>query len=248
MNQAIRMLEGVDRLYNVRTVSDFAPAAVRLVQQIFPTAFVAYHDVPLSNPIASQHWCKDFETKPALIKAWNRLALQSPVVQYYLRGGTNPVVATQDLISDLQLRNSELYNECWRPFGVTHQIGIRIWNATRIQGLSIKRDGRFSDLDHNLVQAIHPHFLRCFESVAHDDNSRLEYKQSTLTSRENEVLEWVCEGKRDGEIGVILGISCRTAEKHVAAILKKLGVETRGAAANVCRFRAIRPEVCAAGG
>lgn len=51
-----------------------------------------------------------------------------------------------------------------------------------------------------------------------------------LTDRENEVLAWVGQGKTDGEIGKILGISIRTVQKHVENIFNKLGVETRTAA------------------
>lgn len=51
-----------------------------------------------------------------------------------------------------------------------------------------------------------------------------------LTRRENEILDWVSEGKRNGEIGLILGVSARTVEKHLEHIFEKLGVETRTAA------------------
>lgn len=58
-----------------------------------------------------------------------------------------------------------------------------------------------------------------------------ERSQPSLTAREREVLTWVAKGKRNREIGAILQISPRTVEKHIAQILEKLGVETRGAAA-----------------
>jgi DNA-binding CsgD family transcriptional regulator len=48
-----------------------------------------------------------------------------------------------------------------------------------------------------------------------------------LTPRELEVVEWVSAGKRNGEIGQIIGCSPRTVQKHVQHILEKLEVETR---------------------
>ena len=54
-----------------------------------------------------------------------------------------------------------------------------------------------------------------------------------LTKRENEVLEWISEGKRDAEIAAILGCAPKTVGKHVEHILEKLGVETRTAATRV---------------
>jgi DNA-binding CsgD family transcriptional regulator len=52
-----------------------------------------------------------------------------------------------------------------------------------------------------------------------------------LTAREAEVLYWVSEGKRNIEIGIILGARPRTITKHLERIFEKLGVETRSAAA-----------------
>ena len=51
-----------------------------------------------------------------------------------------------------------------------------------------------------------------------------------LTKREREILRWAGEGKRNAEIGIILGVSLRTVEKHLENIFRKLGVETRTAA------------------
>ena len=48
-----------------------------------------------------------------------------------------------------------------------------------------------------------------------------------LTKRELEVVEWIAAGKRNGEIGKILGCSSRTVQKHVQHILEKLDFETR---------------------
>jgi non-specific serine/threonine protein kinase len=52
-----------------------------------------------------------------------------------------------------------------------------------------------------------------------------------LTRREREVLALVAAGKTDPEIAELLSIGRRTAETHVSAVLAKLGVETRAAAA-----------------
>jgi DNA-binding NarL/FixJ family response regulator len=57
-----------------------------------------------------------------------------------------------------------------------------------------------------------------------------------LTPRELEVLRLLVAGCSDREIGEALFISPRTASKHVASILAKLEVGTRGEAA----VRAVR--------
>ncbi len=52
----------------------------------------------------------------------------------------------------------------------------------------------------------------------------------SLTPREAQVLHWMAEGKRNGEIATILGISERTVDKHREHIFAKLNVETRTSA------------------
>src|SRR5690606_41667267 len=51
-----------------------------------------------------------------------------------------------------------------------------------------------------------------------------------LTLREQEILNYMCQGKEDREIGESLGISRHTVRNHVAAIYSKIGVHRRGAA------------------
>jgi DNA-binding CsgD family transcriptional regulator len=52
-----------------------------------------------------------------------------------------------------------------------------------------------------------------------------------LSLRESEVLTWVASGKTNPAIADLLGISSRTVQTHLERIYRKLGVETRTAAA-----------------
>lgn len=48
-----------------------------------------------------------------------------------------------------------------------------------------------------------------------------------LTGRQLECLRWTQAGKSSADIGAILGISARTADDHLAAACRRLGVRTR---------------------
>lgn len=52
-----------------------------------------------------------------------------------------------------------------------------------------------------------------------------------ITAREAEVLLWVAQGKSNGDITGILGMSEKTVKQHMSNIFTKLGVENRNAAA-----------------
>ncbi len=64
--------------------------------------------------------------------------------------------------------------------------------------------------------------------------------QLGLTAREAEVLWWIAQGKSNPDIATILGAGVRTIHKHVENIFRKLGCETRAAAA-VTAQETLRP-------
>jgi DNA-binding NarL/FixJ family response regulator len=65
------------------------------------------------------------------------------------------------------------------------------------------------------------------ERTKADFNRPADPESRPLTKRELEVVEWIAAGKRNAEIGKILGCSSRTVQKHVQHILEKLHLETR---------------------
>ena len=70
--------------------------------------------------------------------------------------------------------------------------------------------------------------LQLHENLAAQSTSKLQ--ELGLTKRQAEILHWMLQGKRNSEIGVILGISERTVDKHREHMFAKLRVETRTAA------------------
>lgn len=67
--------------------------------------------------------------------------------------------------------------------------------------------------------------------VAPDFSSPKPLETLGLTPREAEVLLWVAQGKGNGDVATILGMSEKTVKIHVHHIFDKLNVETRTAAA-----------------
>ncbi len=69
----------------------------------------------------------------------------------------------------------------------------------------------------------------------HSGEWDLDWVRSSLglTVREAEILMWISRGKTNKDVGLILGSSPRTINKHLEHIFEKLGVATRAAAVSM---------------
>lgn len=87
----------------------------------------------------------------------------------------------------------------------------------------------------DLLEAIHARLLRAEQQAQQkfkpDFSSFAPLLKLGLTPRVAEALLWVAQGKTNGDIASILGISESTVKKHLLEIFQTLGVETRSAAA-----------------
>jgi DNA-binding CsgD family transcriptional regulator len=119
---------------------------------------------------------------------------------------------------------------------------LRDWLKSRAHGVSADRRLNTTLTEFSVerrgkrlsIQCISPfecseYRLVLTEDIEQGDASRLE--KLGLTKREAEVLLWVSQGKRNCEIGTILGTRERTIYKHLERVFAKLNVETRTAAA-----------------
>lgn len=86
----------------------------------------------------------------------------------------------------------------------------------------------------DLLEAIRARLLRSEQHAQREfkpDFSSFEpLLKLGLTPRVAEALLWVAQGKTNGDIASILGISESTVKKHLLEIFQNLGVETRSAA------------------
>lgn len=145
------------------------------------------------------------------------------------------LVGTHDILSDRQVRELAIFHDIYREMAIVEQMSFHLYFAKDFGTLltagthqKITPAARFK------FQLLQKHLLiagrRLIEHARLSDAlERLSPNLSLgdFTGREKETLGYVLDGKSNAEIAIILGISVRTVEKHVASILRKSGAENR---------------------
>jgi DNA-binding CsgD family transcriptional regulator len=169
---------------------------------------------------------------------------QHPGYQLLLKGHMD-TFRMSDLLTQRQFRQTDLYNEVFYPMDKKYQLALPFVSQGGFGALTLnRRDRDFSESELAAAIAFAKHVGVAYETdkiiqaalpmkAAVASRDYTPWRRMGLTNRECEVLDWITQGKRDGEIAVILGISQRTVNVHVHSILTKLKVENRTAAANM---------------
>jgi DNA-binding CsgD family transcriptional regulator len=184
--------------------------------------------------------------QPHLAVAWRRLAVPARALlvagerRLRLTPGLQPVGLDASLLTRLRL-----YFPGWRNFH--HLPGhLRDWAET--MRAEIRRGASALPLRSLRIERAAGTLFACYFPLEGTEAVELRFIEQpaelrrwssalNLSLREREVLHWLTEGKRDGEIGVILGLSARTVNNHVAHVLAKLRISNRTTAMTALQGR-----------
>lgn len=174
------------------------------------------------------------EMTPEIRAAHRRLRHEDPV---------RPVAGARtfsDVLSLREFRQSELYRSVQRPLGIEHMLWVYLDPQRTDARFEFDR-GRsdFTARDRRVLDVLVPHLCQLHRAARRRD--RGSCVASELTQREREVITLVAEGRTNGEIGALLGISTETVRKHLENVYDKLGVHTRTGAVAAAYGRAAAP-------
>jgi ATP/maltotriose-dependent transcriptional regulator MalT len=134
--------------------------------------------------------------------------------------------------------------EAWERLGNPYRAALALYDTKTEDGLR-EALGRFEGLGAAAAAEVTRRAMKemGIKAVPVGPRSATRGHPVGLTPREQEVLELVCAGQTNLEISKVLTISPRTVDHHVAALLEKLGVPTRtAAAAEAARLGLAGPE------
>lgn len=245
-------------LYNLKESALLPDVLLQRLMRIIPSEFTGYHVshrneekvIPFYRPAKGSFPCfhKDF---------W-ALAESHPLTPV-LRSHHSHAWMASDVISMAAFRRSDFYNVLYRPIGIDHELVMMIPVSPDHSSMMIlslhRKHASFSERDRTMLNLLAPHIGRIQKqlkigqarsiqetSTETSSTSLRQFAESVeqttwrLNPREVEVLYWLSRGKTNAEIGIVLGISARTAETHALNIYPKIGVENRyGAIVEVTR-------------
>jgi DNA-binding CsgD family transcriptional regulator len=159
---------------------------------------------------------------------WTEIDTRTTAVVAAIASGVGPVDLREPAAWDALSRSAD------------HDGVLRLALAgagTTTVGIAMHRDGTgFDDGDRALLARLRPVLgFVVREALAAPS------PQAALTAREGQILRLVARGESNDAVGLALGISTRTVEKHLEHVYRKLRVRGRYEALASARSSSVRP-------
>lgn len=230
---------------NVITYNKINPKEQKVVYYQIPLGYVPLKDASIYEKYMHEHplitiffpdLIKGHQFKKSLDAGISRLP---PEFITHPEGRTLKI---SDFLTNNQFRRLGLYNEFYRKYDTEYQICLPLsYRQDTAEGIAVNRNRRdFSERDRLMLNLLGPHIVQAYKNAeAHAkprqasaalESSNQSIKSYGLTSREEDVLYWVAQGKSNAETAGILSIAPGTVKVHLERSYKKLGVENRTAA------------------
>jgi DNA-binding CsgD family transcriptional regulator len=238
-------------VYGLLEISEFRHGLLSALREAIPAEWASLNEVGLADgqmfsivePALAERWHE----------AWAAYGLQNPLIERNARTRDGRPYRFSDVVSVEELHSLDLYRELYGPIGLEHQIAFTLpADSGQVLGVALSRRRRdFSDGERELLELVRPHLIQAYNNAVR--HSRVlqalgdgvppsfaaapppieALRALGLTAREGEVLALAAAGRHDRQIAEILGISHRTAEKHLQRCYAKLGVRDRARAAKL---------------
>ena len=247
MTKIFLTLDSLERVVSAPDQRQLVEAALAAFKEISAGDFYSAIQFDLQT-LATEVFFPDqgwLKSQSPVLNAIQTKLTEHPLTRTFLADRQPIVLLRSQVVPNQTWRHSTIYNEVDRPLGIEDMATVyQITASNQVLVLSCGRSRQFSDRDlapirsfHRVLNGLDPFRSGAQKPHCSQPDSRhwgkVQGSLAALTTREREILHWVRAGKRDAEIGIILGISPRTVHHHLQKIYFKLDVETRTAAAFV---------------
>jgi DNA-binding CsgD family transcriptional regulator len=237
-----RTLEIVGEVIGLLDLEELCGGMLRALREAVPAEWCALNELPADLPHTIS--LTEPPVPPEMHTAFAKYGLQNPLAANYLRTDNGRATRFSDLITRRELHRLELYREVYRPLGVEYQIAFTLPSGSRqVLGISLSRGKRnFTATERDLLNLVRPYLIQAYRNaLVHTELARGGGRQIVvddlqalgLTLRQAEVLRLVAMGHSDRDAAASLGISARTAQKHLERCFRMLHVHDRSQAAKL---------------
>jgi DNA-binding CsgD family transcriptional regulator len=234
------LMQALEQIHSARELATLPKSLFSAVRALVPGAVFTIDELDLTTGVVTELTSVERLFPQDIKKRVLELMPTHPAMPAY-KAGARGAIRVTDCISQRQFRETPHYRETLLPVGLRYQTIVTLDIPGKIAGMTVIRDNNFTDKEATLLQFIAPQialahrnalaFTALKRAAARTVPPPEDLQRIGLTAREGEVLHWVIQGKRDGEIAAILSRSPRTIHNHLRSILKKLKTETRTGAA-----------------
>ena len=237
-------------LYSPGRDMDFSRHVLAVFNTYIPCVAVAYASF---DRTASKHEVKGISTqKPNHLSQddmdhVNRLITRRhPYIPHFRSIHSNPVLSISEMMTTEEWRNSRVFNELYRPFGISHNTCVRFYQDTMCHIFGINDTAPMHSEHREMLALSAQHLKRAFcihsanrNDVVHAPDEGVRNGRQHLdhvlinrgfTQRECEVLQQLCKGSSNKQIAGDLGISSKTVGRHLENIFQKMECSNRHSA------------------
>lgn len=217
--------------------SQFAQVLMKLLPSVVACDLISYNEIDLVGGATQTYFEPTLVPRPQLEEAFALYIDQHPLVRNYAATRDPRPLRLSDFLSLPQLRRLDLYHEVFQPLETNHQLAFSLAiEGDSVIGIGLNRTrSDFSERDLAAMAMLQPHLAAASEHAMLRGRWQAQRSQheavtamlSTLTGREQQVARLIGDGRSNQAIARTLGISSRTAEKHVTNLLTKLRFSSR---------------------
>ncbi|UQX86942.1 LuxR C-terminal-related transcriptional regulator [Jatrophihabitans telluris] len=217
--------------------AEFAQVLMAGLSSVVPCDLISYNEIDLVGGATQTYFEPALVPRPQLEEAFAHFIDQHPLVRNYAETRDPRPLRMSDFICLSELRRLDLYHEVFLPLETNHQLAFSLAiEGNQVIGIGLnRRSADFSARDVAAMSVLQPHLtaashhaiLRGRWQAQEDQGAQVTAMLGALTGREREVALLIAEGCSNRTVARSLGISDRTAENHVANLLRKLGLSSR---------------------
>jgi DNA-binding CsgD family transcriptional regulator len=241
-NRLLELIADTSELLDLR---EYRPGVLAALHRVVPAEWVGLSDVgPDPQSIVE---IVDPPVPQELFAAFAELARENPLVRRFDETRDGRAYRFSDVVSADELHELEIYRRVYGVIGLEHQIAFTLESGEdrRILAIHLGRRRRdFSDRDRDLLNTARPFLIQAYRNAIRYTRALEARTDPTppsihalaelgLTSRQAEALQLLASGASEHEIAARLGISVRTAQKHLEHCYRRLGVNSRSDAASI---------------